>query len=104
MKVRTAQELMRDNMLVKHRAGSHAYGTAIATSDLDFRGVFVADPVNVRTPFFPVYEAEDQLEEDTKLFELAHFMKLPTTFFARTGKNCCRQRSLSLPADMLSPS
>lgn len=76
MKVRTAQELMRDNMLVKHRAGSHAYGTAIATSDLDYRGVFAADPVNVRTPFFPIYEAEDTLEEDTKLFELAHFMKL----------------------------
>ena len=76
MKVRTAQELMRDNMLVKHRAGSHAYGTAIATSDLDFRGVFAADPVNVRTPFFPIYEAEDMLEEDTKLFELAHFMEL----------------------------
>ena len=76
MKVRTAQELMRENMLVKHRAGSHAYGTAIATSDLDFRGVFAADPINVRTPFFPIYEAEDTLEEDTKLFELAHFMKL----------------------------
>jgi uncharacterized protein len=76
MKVRTAQELMRENMLVKHRAGSHAYGTAIATSDLDFRGIFAADPINVRTPFFPIYEAEDTLEEDTKLFELAHFMEL----------------------------
>jgi predicted nucleotidyltransferase len=76
MKVRTAQELMVDNLLVKHRAGSHAYGTAIETSDEDFRGVFAADPVNVRTPFFPVYEAEDSAEEDTKFYELAHFMKL----------------------------
>lgn len=73
---RNAQELMRDNMLVKHYAGSHAYGTALPTSDVDFRGIFCADPVNVRTPFFKVNECEDQTEEDTKLYELAHFMKL----------------------------
>lgn len=74
--IKTAQELMRDNMLVKHYAGSHAYGTAIATSDVDFRGVFVADPVNIRTPFYVVKEVDDSTEEDTKLYELAQFMKL----------------------------
>lgn len=76
MKVRSAQEMMRDNTLVKHYAGSHAYGTALPTSDVDFRGVFCADKVNVLTPFFPVREVEDLTEEDTKLYELAHFMKL----------------------------
>jgi len=75
-KFRTPEELMRENMLVKHFAGSLAYGTNLPTSDVDYRGVFCADPVNVRTPFFVVREATDQLEEDTKLFELAHFMKL----------------------------
>lgn len=76
MKPRTAQELIKDNLLVKHYAGSHAYGTALPTSDVDFRGIFVADPVNILTPFFPVREAVDSDEEDTKFYELAHFMKL----------------------------
>jgi len=78
MKIRQAAELMRDNTLVKHRAGSHAYGTAIATSDEDFRGIFCADPVNVRTLYFPVKECDDVNEEDTKLYEFSHFMKLCT--------------------------
>ena len=76
MKIKTAQELMKDNMLVKHLAGSLAYGTNLPTSDVDYRGIFCADPVNVRTPFFVVKEVEDLEEEDTKLLELAHFMKL----------------------------
>ena len=75
-KPRNAQEMMVDNMLVKHYAGSIAYGTNLPTSDVDFRGIFCGDPINVRTPFFPVREAEDMDEEDTKLFELSHFMKL----------------------------
>jgi predicted nucleotidyltransferase len=73
---KTAEQLMVDNLIVKHRAGSHAYGTNIETSDEDYRGIFCADPVNLLTPFFPVREADDQSEEDTKLYELAHFMKL----------------------------
>ena len=73
---RTAQELMRDNMIVKHMAGSHAYGTALPTSDVDMRGVFSADPINIRTPWFTVKETEVTDEEDTKLYELTHFMKL----------------------------
>lgn len=67
---------MRDNLLVKHRAGSHAYGTNIESSDEDYRGIFAGDPVNVRTPFFRINEMEDTNEEDTKFYELAHYMKL----------------------------
>lgn len=73
---RSAQDQMRANMLVKHFAGSLAYGTSLPTSDVDFRGIFVADPVSVRTPFFRVDEVEDTAEADTKLYELANFMKL----------------------------
>lgn len=76
MKNRTAKELMAVNLIVKHKAGSHAYGTNIATSDEDYRGIFCADPINVRTPFFRIEEAEDTSEEDTKLYELASYMKL----------------------------
>lgn len=76
MKIKTANELMRDNLLVKHLAGSHAYGTALPTSDTDYRGIFCADPVNLLTPFYTVREVEDQNEEDTKYYELSHFLKL----------------------------
>lgn len=76
MKLRTARELMQQNCIVKHYAGSHAYGTNIATSDVDFRGIFVADPINLRTPFYPIKEVEDSNEEDTKFYELSQFMKL----------------------------
>lgn len=76
MKNRTATELMTENLIIKHRAGSHAYSTNIATSDEDYRGIFVADPINVRTEFFPIREVEDTTEIDTKFYELSHFMKL----------------------------
>ena len=67
---------MSENLLVKHKAGSHAYGTNIETSDEDYRGIFAGDPVNVRTPFFRINETEDASEEDTKFYELAHYMRL----------------------------
>jgi len=63
------------NIIVEHRAGSHAYGTALPTSDLDIRGVFVAQPINIRTPFFPVREVEGE-GEDTKYYEVSNFLKL----------------------------
>lgn len=74
----TAKELMENNLIVKHRAGSHAYGTSLPTSDMDFRGIFVGGPLNIRTPFYPLHEATDETEEDTVLYELSTFMKLAT--------------------------
>lgn len=71
-----ATTLMETNCIVKHYAGSIAYGTNIATSDTDVRGIFVANPINVRTPFFRIEESVDNNEEDTKLYELFQFMKL----------------------------
>lgn len=76
IQIKDSQQLMKDNLIVKHYAGSLAYGTALPTSDTDFRGIFVADPINVRTPFFPVREVSDVEEEDTKIYELWQFMKL----------------------------
>jgi len=75
-KPRTAQEMIVSNLIVKHYAGSRAYGTSLPTSDTDFRGVFIADPLSVRTPFYRVEEVEDTTEEDTKIYELSQFMKL----------------------------
>ena len=76
MKPLTPQQMLEETKLVKHYAGSIAYGTNLPSSDTDFRGIFCAQPINIRTPFFPVREVSDQSEEDTKLFELTHFMKL----------------------------
>lgn len=76
IKIKDPQDQMRDNLIVKHYAGSKAYGTSLPTSDTDFRGVFCADPINIRTPFFPIREVDDVTEEDTKLYELGQFMKL----------------------------
>ena len=67
---------MEQNTIVKHYAGSLAYGTNLPTSDIDFRGIFVADPINIRTPFFKVGEATDTSEEDTKFYELSKFVEL----------------------------
>lgn len=73
-----AKKLAESNRLVKMYAGSIAYGTNLPTSDVDFRGIFAANPINLLTPFFPVKEYEDTSEEDTKFYELNHFIKLCT--------------------------
>lgn len=65
-----------DNIIVKHYAGSHAYGTSTPTSDVDFRGIFLGEKKSIMTPFFNVNEKEDKSEEDTKFFELNRFMQL----------------------------
>lgn len=62
--------------IVKHYAGSHAYGTSTPESDVDFRGIFLAEKKFIITPFFNVREVNDTTEEDTKFFELNHFMEL----------------------------
>ncbi len=64
------------NILVKHYSGSHAYGTNIESSDVDFRGLFCADQISIRTPFFNIDEYEDETEEDTKYYELTNYFKL----------------------------
>lgn len=73
---RTPKELMQANMIVKHISGSNAYGTNIEGSDIDMRGVFSADPINILTPWYVVKETEVDDEDDTKLYELKHFMGL----------------------------
>ena len=76
MIIKQSEELIKDNLIVKCLAGSHAYGTSLPTSDIDYRGIFVADPINIRTPFFRINEAKDTTEEDTVIYELSQFMKL----------------------------
>ena len=65
-----------ENTIVKHLAGSNAYGTSTPTSDVDYRGIFVADKEFILSPWFNVGEASDTNEEDTKFYELNKYLKL----------------------------
>lgn len=67
---------MNRKILVKHYAGSLAYGTNTPQSDIDFRGIFLGNREEITTPFAPISEWIDPSEEDTKLFELNFFMEL----------------------------
>lgn len=60
------------------KAGSHSYGTNTATSDEDFRGIFVADKQFIRAPFVSMHEVNDTTQKDSKSYELNKFMKLYT--------------------------
>lgn len=66
----------KQHTLIRHLAGSHAYGTSTPESDIDIRGIFCAPEEYIRTPFYTVKEIDVAEEEDTKLFELTNFMKL----------------------------
>ena len=63
------QDFLKTNMLCRMLAGSHAYGTNIATSDVDYRGLLFAPPEYIRTPFYTLNEVTDTSEEDTKYYE-----------------------------------
>ena len=75
---RSAEAMIADNTIVKVLAGSHAYGMALPTSDIDHRGIFVADRINIQTPFFPIGESINMNGEDTVIYELSKFMHLYT--------------------------
>ncbi len=76
MKVRQPTEMLEDQLLVTHLAGSKAYGTNLPTSDVDIRGIFVADELYYRSPWYGVKEIEIPEDEDTKYYELSKFMEL----------------------------
>lgn len=60
--------------LLKVITGSHAYGLALPTSDVDYRGVYVADKGAILAPFSPPKVIEG--EGDDVSYELRHFFKL----------------------------
>lgn len=62
--------------LIQHYAGSKAYGTNIATSDTDIRGIFVAQPEAVRTPWGHIEQISPNTGDDIVLYELNKYMRL----------------------------
>lgn len=70
------QKQFLDQSIVKHLAGSRAYGTSTPESDTDYRGIFLATKEYIMTPFYNVKEVSDSTEEDTKFYELNQYMQL----------------------------
>lgn len=67
-------KIAEKNRIFECLSGSHAYGMALPTSDVDYRGIFVAPPVSVVTPFFPVEQTNGP--GDRVLYEVSKFLKL----------------------------
>jgi predicted nucleotidyltransferase len=67
---------LKDSIILATRAGSHAYGTNIETSDEDYRGVAIA-PREYYLGFVKTFEQAEQREPyDSVIYELRKFMRL----------------------------
>lgn len=73
LKNKALEKQAANNAIITHYSGSLAYGTNTEHSDVDIRGVFVAEE-KYRTPYFKIGEVEFRDEEDTKLYELHKFI------------------------------
>lgn len=63
--------------ILKTVVGSRAHGTALPESDYDYRGVFVAEPMDFISPFRNVKNNSwIEGDVDNTAYELAHFSKL----------------------------
>lgn len=67
-----------ENEVVRHYAGSHAYGTNIESSDVDIRGIYCGTRELICSPFNNTGELTLENEEDGKLYELSKFVELYT--------------------------
>ena len=82
----TVDELRKTGRIIFEAVvGSHAYGTALPTSDLDLRGVYMPTMRELLTVIWPKHEAQDEeahqdevedKEKDIKFFRLDKFVAL----------------------------
>jgi hypothetical protein len=65
-------------IICKTRFGSHLYGTATPTSDIDVRGIFIPSKRDVLLGRIPRTNKEQEAgkEDDYELYSLHHFVKL----------------------------
>jgi uncharacterized protein len=64
------------NKIMECITGSHAYGMSTPTSDIDIRGLFIAEKINILTPFYQVNQCQDFPGEDKVIYEISKFMNL----------------------------
>jgi predicted nucleotidyltransferase len=74
-KFRTPEQMLESSLIVSHYSGSLAYGTNLPTSDIDIRGIYVADSDYIRNPWLNTGEITLP-KDDTKFYELNKFVKL----------------------------
>lgn len=75
--IEEVEELV-ENPICIHVAGSQSYGTNTPESDLDIRGIFCSNRVNISTPFYPIQEQNIPSLEDAKVYEVANYLELYT--------------------------
>lgn len=69
------QKWLEDRTIYFARHGSHAYGTNIATSDEDFKGVCIP-PKNYYIGFLDTFEQAESSKPDKVVYEIRKFFKL----------------------------
>lgn len=65
----------KSNSILKCITGSRAYGTNNENSDWDTRGIFIAHPENIITPYDNIEQIQSEFE-DTLYYEFKKFMSL----------------------------
>lgn len=73
--MRTPNEMLETNLVVSHYSGSLAYGTNLPTSDIDIRGIFVADKEYYFSPWASCNELTIK-GQDTKFYEIQKYLSL----------------------------
>jgi predicted nucleotidyltransferase len=69
------KDLAEQNLIYKVRVGSHAYGTAISTSDFDYAGIFIP-PVEFYFGLQSFDLLSEQTEEDRSYYSLRKYANL----------------------------
>lgn len=69
-----SKKIWETNLILKVRAGSHAYGTATSESDIDTRGIFIA-PKEYVIGLKRIDQVEDK-KSDIVIYELTKFVNL----------------------------
>src|SRR5271170_3216483 len=69
------KDLAEGNLIYKVRCGSHAYGTALPTSDVDFAGIFIP-PIEYYYGLQSFDLLSEQAEEDRSYYSLRKYAHL----------------------------
>lgn len=69
------KQLAEDNLIYKVRCGSHAYGTNLASSDVDYAGIFIP-PIDYYLGLRAFDLLSEQTEDDKSYYSLRKFANL----------------------------
>lgn len=75
LQLETNLKWLKDRTIFLSKSGSHSYGTAVATSDMDLRGVAIPPP-EYFLGFFHNFEQARWVNQDTVIYDIRKFIKL----------------------------